>query len=319
MSSIGGYFGLELGSGYEYHKDAIRLNTGRNALEYILIAKKYKKIYLPYFTCDALLEPIGRTGLKIAFYYIDDKFEPDFNYGLLTEEDVFLYTNYFGLKDFFIEGLCKKNINIIIDNAQAFFSKPLKGIDTFYSARKFFGVPDGAYLYTSSVLDITFETDISWGRSEHLLIRLDESAEAGFHKFVENDRSLCNNCIKGMSNLTFRIMDSIDYMKVSTIRRENYLYLFDNLQHQNELNFPLLPDNIPLAFPFLTTFGDLRDVLIKNKIYTPQYWDSVFKQVPDTSIEYNYAKNIVYLPVDQRLKKEDLDFIIKIIKNEYKR
>jgi hypothetical protein len=33
--SIGGYFELELSRGEEYHSDAIRLNTGRNAFEYI--------------------------------------------------------------------------------------------------------------------------------------------------------------------------------------------------------------------------------------------------------------------------------------------
>ena len=32
--SIGGYFELELPQGEEYHKNAIRLNTGRNAFEY---------------------------------------------------------------------------------------------------------------------------------------------------------------------------------------------------------------------------------------------------------------------------------------------
>ena len=46
MNAIGGYFGLELDKENEYHSEAIRLNTGRNALEYILISGFYKKIYL---------------------------------------------------------------------------------------------------------------------------------------------------------------------------------------------------------------------------------------------------------------------------------
>ena len=40
---IGGYFGLELLDNGEFHKNAIRLNTGRNALEYILQSNRYKK------------------------------------------------------------------------------------------------------------------------------------------------------------------------------------------------------------------------------------------------------------------------------------
>lgn len=62
--SIGGYFGLELQKKKEYHQNAIRLNTGRNAFEYILRAKNYTKVYLPYYTCDVMLEPINKLNLK---------------------------------------------------------------------------------------------------------------------------------------------------------------------------------------------------------------------------------------------------------------
>ena len=46
MNSIGGYFELELQRGKEYHEHAVKLNTGRNALKYILKVKEYEKIYL---------------------------------------------------------------------------------------------------------------------------------------------------------------------------------------------------------------------------------------------------------------------------------
>ncbi len=59
----------------------------------------------------------------------------------------FLCTNYFGIKDEFITSLSKQVSNLIVDNAQSFFSNPIENIDTFYSPRKFFGVSDGAYLY----------------------------------------------------------------------------------------------------------------------------------------------------------------------------
>lgn len=41
---------------------------------------------------------------------------------------------------------------IILDNTQSFFQKPISGIDTIYSCRKYFGVPDGAYLSTNILL-----------------------------------------------------------------------------------------------------------------------------------------------------------------------
>ena len=75
MNAIGGYFELELAKGEEYHKDAIRLNTGRNAFEYILRAKAYKKVYLPFYTCDVMLEPIKKLNIKYEFYSIRNNFE----------------------------------------------------------------------------------------------------------------------------------------------------------------------------------------------------------------------------------------------------
>ena len=47
QKAIGGYFSLELPYNEygEYHRDAIRLNTGRYCLEYVLRVKKYTKIF----------------------------------------------------------------------------------------------------------------------------------------------------------------------------------------------------------------------------------------------------------------------------------
>ena len=57
MQAIGGYFELadyEQGDGFP-HQDGILLNTGRNALEYILrCIGEVKRVYLPYYTCEVV-------------------------------------------------------------------------------------------------------------------------------------------------------------------------------------------------------------------------------------------------------------------------
>jgi len=78
MKEIGGYFEL---ADYEQadnfpHKKGILLNTGRNALEYILRSiKKIKCLYLPYYTCEVVLEPINRLGIPYRCYHINSQFE----------------------------------------------------------------------------------------------------------------------------------------------------------------------------------------------------------------------------------------------------
>jgi hypothetical protein len=218
MNAIGGYFSLEIDKKSEYHSEAIHLNTGRNALEYILVSRCYKKIYLPHYTCDSLLEPIRKLGLLHEFYFINEKFEPIFDFSLIKEDECFLYTNYFGLKDDFIYTLKIRCANLIIDNAQAFYAEPLEYTDTFYSPRKFFGVADGAYLYTTKIIETELERDISYGRFAHLLRRVDVSAENGYSFFINNDKSLSNMPIMRMSKLTQKILSSIDYEDIAACR-----------------------------------------------------------------------------------------------------
>ena len=317
MKAIGGYFGLELNKGEEYHENAIKLNTGRNALEYILLVNNYKKVFLPFFTCDVLLEPLNKLNIEVAFYSINKLFEPIFDYSRVKEDEAFLYTNYFGLKDNYIKRLAVNCKNLIIDNAQSFYSKPLQGIDTFYSPRKFFGVPDGAYLYCNRQLDIDLEQDISYNRFEHLLRRIDISAEDGYPYFKENDNSLSNQPIKEMSNLTQSLLRTIDYKKPIQIRKDNFNFLHKNLKDSNKLNLDEFSFISPMVYPYWTENEKLKQRLLENKIYTPTYWPNVKEWSKQNSLENTLVNEVIYLSVDQRQTEKELNRIVKIIKNEY--
>ncbi len=313
-TAIGGYFGLELPFLKEYYENQIRLNSGRNALEYILIANEYEKIYIPFFTCDVLLEPLKKVKIKFQFYNIDENFEPIINFNLIENNAVFLYTNYFGLKDDFIEMLTKKCANLIIDNAQSFFSEPLQGVDTFYSPRKFFGLPDGAYLFSNKVLKDKFKKDNSINRFSHLLKRIDNSAEDGYSDFAKNDLSLVNQPILEMSNLTKRLLQSIDYEYISNKRISNFNYLHENLKHLNKLNLNKNKNQVPLVYPLWTENEKLIIILNQNKIYTATYWPNVLHCTNEEMLEHKLTKQLIHLPVDQRYSKVELDFIIDLIK-----
>jgi hypothetical protein len=313
MKAVGGYFELELSKTPEYHPKAIKLNSGRSAFQYVLEAKQYKKVYLPYYTCDVLLEPVQRLGLSFEYYSINRNFEAEFDFSDLRSHCCFLYTNYFGLKDDYIKLLATKCGNLIIDNAQAFFAlPPAPGVDVFYSPRKFFGVPDGGYLYTNKLNSRKFRKDVSYKRVEHLLIRSELTAEDGYSAFLENERSFSKTDITKMSGLTENLLKNINYGQIAAERRKNFLFLHRNLKELNEINFEINPTQVPLSYPFYSNDPALRERLIRNKIYTPQYWDNVLKVAAAGSVEYDYALNLIHLPVDQRLERRDLDRIIKI-------
>ncbi|MBD5357948.1 MAG: hypothetical protein HDR88_13220 [Bacteroides sp.] len=324
MKAIGGYPELELRKGEHYHKDAIKLNTARNCLEYILLARKYRKVYVPYYTCDAVLEPFSKPSLrqtKTEFYHITEELKP----ALLPElkdGEAFLYTNYFGLMQNTVEGLTEIYGNrLIVDNSQAFFDMPYPRIDTFYSARKFFGIPDGSYLYTDAVLEdyngSEIETDRSFDRMDALLKRIDLGAESGYGDFQAIEHNLCLQPIKKMSRLTEAILSSIDYEQVKKRRQENYETLNFALAGINSIALEFNEKTVPLCYPLLDASSSLRRYLIAEKIFVPTYWPNVQKYCTENSLEYELVKNLVPLPIDQRYENNDMKRITLKILGEH--
>ena len=193
MKEIGGYFELQLHKGEHYHQGAILLNTARNCLEYILRAKKYKKIYIPYLNSEVIWEPIKKLGIEYEFYSVDFRIDPIFNKELVKDE-VFLYSDIYGIKCETVKKLTTRfGKQLIVDNTHAFFSKPYEGIDTIYSPRKFFGLPDGAYLYTDVLLSEEFDKDDAIPHMTHLMKRIESgNASEGYNDYL----SYINNYAK---------------------------------------------------------------------------------------------------------------------------
>lgn len=315
MKEIGGFFEIELNKGSEYHNNAIRLNTARSCIQYILQSKKYKKIHIPYYICESVLQPIHAEKVDYEYYSIDEEFMPKL-YKEVPETEVVLYVNYFGLCDHNVKKLVNVYKNIIVDNTQAFFSEPLLNIDTIYSARKFFGVADGAYLYTDIKLSKTFDVDTSYQRMEFLLKRADFSANQAYDLFQKNELSLNNSGIKYMSNLTKALMSSIDYEKSKKNRNQNFLYLHEKLAQFNKLSFNISSVDAPMVYPLLLENDKIKKLCIHKKIYVATYWKEVIDKVTKDSFEYACSNYLLPLPIDQRYDIDDMKKMINIIRGE---
>ena len=310
---IGGYFELELPHGQEFHSKAIALNSGRFCLEYLLRCRKCKKVFIPYFTCDSVIEPIIKLGIDYEFYHIDKEYciVDDIK---LAEDEALLYTNYWGLHNEYCEILAAHyGKQLILDYTQAFFSNPIRGIDTFYSCRKYFGVPDGGYLYTDAVADFEIKQDESYLRLNSLVKRIDISTEAGYKDFHNVETSFLDMPIRRMSKLTKRLMQSIDYERAAQQRIDNY-NTFKAALGGKELHY----GEVPMIFPYESAEGQqLRQHLIANKVFVAKYWPNVDEWTEEETVERWMANHILPLPIDQRYNKEDMNRIIEII-NRYK-
>jgi hypothetical protein len=316
MKEIGGYFGLEQLVSNEYYSDLISFNNGRNALLYLLKAKNIKKLYIPYYLCNSVSDMCSRNDYKFEYYNIDDEFMPVFN-RLLNNDEYLYIVNYYGqLTDEKVIDLKRQYLQIILDNIQAFFQKPVAGIDTIYSCRKFFGVPDGGYLSTHTRRNEELEIDVSRDRMTHILGRYEGAALDYYSYFQNNDASFKIEPLKYMSKLTHNILGAIDYERVRKIRNENYAYLDSELGGQNKLN--LIASDGAFAYPFYVENGiDIRKALAQKKIYIPTLWPNVLADTPEDWIEHDYAVNILPLPCDQRYGIEDMKYLVVSLKKYF--
>lgn len=306
MKEIGGYIELDTYTGKMLYEDGIKLNCGRNALAYLIKAKNIKKLYMPKFMCDSNDKVLFDNGVKIIYYDIGLDFKP-----IIKSWDGWLYVvNYYGqLSNDYLKMLGK---NIIIDNAQAYFQKPINGVDTLYTCRKFFGVADGAILYTDKKMEIK-DRDESFSRMNFLLGRFERSAGEFYKEYVENNHLFRNEPIKKMSKLTENLLCAIDYDMVKKRRTENFSYLHYRLKEINKLNLKV-PEGAFMYPLYVQNGNKIRQILQRKKIFIPTLWPAVFNKCESAENEYLMAENILPLPVDQRYSEKEMEYMVNEIK-----
>lgn len=313
MKEIGGYFELDEFISNEYYTDLISLNNGRNALLYILKAKKIRKLYIPYLLCDSIRDMLIKYGYEFEQYNVDYDFMPIFNKKLLEDEYIDIVNYYGQITSEKVINLKHKYKNIILDNTHAFFQKPIENIDTIYSCRKFFGVPDGSYLSTDRIINENLETDISKERMIHILGRYEGKASEYYSFYSENDESYSKEELKYMSRLTHNILGAINYEKVRKVRNRNFSFLKNELGKFNKLKL-IVPDGA-FCYPLYVKDGEhSRKMLAKKKIYIPTLWPNVLDGMSKNTLEYQYVSNILPIPCDQRYSIEDMSKIINNLK-----
>lgn len=308
VKEIGGYFSLEKGKDSYEFKNGVYLNSARNALAYIVRLYSIREIYVPYYTCPVLWTILENEHVILHFYDLNMLFLPSCD---IPAEAFVLYTNYFGICANNVRKMGKKFKNLIVDNAQAFYSPP-SGLASLYSPRKFFGLPDGGVAVCDGRLACSFDTDISYTRCMHLLKRVDSGAAAAHEEFKNNEDVLEGQPVKYMSRLTRHMMHTVDYAYARRRRIENFMYLHRRFAAVNTLRMKSFEDAVPLAYPLAVNDPELRGKFIKNRIYVPTYWKGVEEKAPRGSYAAYLSKGILPLPVDQRYGKDDMERIVRV-------
>jgi hypothetical protein len=313
MRPIGGFFELELPSeGKHYHPDAIGLSTGRACLGVFNDQVKPKKVFVPYYTCDATYHPFQLRDIPLSYYEIKVDLEPLF-LPQLNEGEYFLYTNYLGVKEDYVLKLREYyGSQLLVDNTHCFFQKGYEGIWSFTSARKHFGIPDGAFLYSGSKLEANFPAFEGITLSPYFNRFLGNQALA-FQQYQEYEASL--NCkIHGISHYSERMLGVVDFEKVREKRIENFNYLQDTLKDQNQLG--VMDSQSPFCYPLWPKKEIKHRDFHQNKVFIPSYWKEIQSRInSENSFSVALSNQLLPLPIDHRYGKEEMDRMIEIVQS----
>lgn len=296
-----------------------------------------KTVLLPEYICESVIRCFEKS--RIIFYHIDDKFDID-------EQDLFSKLNdsvgvvyichYYGflqdvnlLKEIYHK-VTRVGALMIEDTTQSFFSgQKLIGDVGVMSIRKWMPVSQGGILYAEKTGVLDEENYLKLGKSNQ-----DERALGMFLKgiFLKNlcdtnrvyrdiferyeDRLDKQVVVEKMSDLARLQIECVDIPNMIRKRKENEKYLSDALQSMNiSLIRCYSEGECPFALPLRVRKRDLfRKYLLENHVYCAVHWPTDSFMVPERKQAKDNAEQLISLPIDQRYGRDEMDYMIDIIK-----
>lgn len=334
----GGYLPLELNNGEEYFKEEhrlIRFNSIKSGITFAISKVRPKRVLVPFYYCPTTIEHI-RKVCDISFYHVDEQLCP-FDYEAFREDDrtdvVIILVDYFGTRYEEIVELANKisKATILLDFAHDFYAKPLirSNVYNLYSAKKFFGVPDGSYVVSH---DITcYDTEkykklsMSGDYNSYLIESYEKGTNAAYLKKKDADKIIASR-YDTMSILARGLLKNVNYARVRERRISNFNILNNSLSMYNHYSIDNSRQYPAYYYPLMVADMDdiicerIKNTIVNNKIYIPTMWVGDALRVEGLPYEKRFTSRFIFLPIDQRYNIDDMIYIservIRVI-NEY--
>jgi hypothetical protein len=314
MSAIGGFLPLEIApAGDLYHAAAAALTSGRACWHVILRTCRPSRVHLPFYICDAVLQPLRAAATPFAFYRLDDALQPDLD-GDPAAGELLLVVNYFGIMTAIVDSYAETHADrVVVDDTQAFFRRGTAHAWSFNSARKFFGVPDGAFLYGPAAGIDSLPPSAS-ADCDHLLTRLAGDDETAWELFKAHEARIDIEP-RAMSVLSARLLGASDMAGARCRRVLNFEVLHRRLGRLNTLPISIeMAGEGPMCYPFLPAHDVDRDRLSRLGIFVPVLWPEIaHRREAGFDRERLLARRLLPLPIDQRYRQDDMNRVADAI------
>ncbi len=314
IKEFGGCLPLRINPQTPYFSEGesiLALNSEYTAFWYALKKLAPRCVHIPHYASGVWDKIADEIGVEHKHYHIGENFLPtDVD---ADENDAVFLINYHGLCSEYIKNAPYKNK--IIDNSMVFFEAPImqENVYNIYCARKFFAVPDGAYLISKSISDgdNVFDTDISYKRARMLLRSLELGPGEAYKEQQTNEQELVSSR-KSMSVLTRKLLECVDYEKEKHARIRNFNTLHNLLKQHNKIPCDFIEDSAPQFYPLLVS-ADIRSLLIDKKIYIPLMWRKTLSEEFESLAEKIFSERLISLPIEPDYSESDMEYLAKTV------
>lgn len=302
-----------------------------------------KRVLLPAYTCQTVIEPFLQLGCEVCFYSICKNLRID-SQSILDatnrfNPDIVVAHPYYGM-DFddgetdVLRQIKAKGCSLIVDITQCIFSNVRLYFADYYvgSYRKWFGCPDGAFL---EPLNGDFDADIcEYADNQDFVSRQTDAMYLRGIYFQTNDEIVKQISIKlnkeavhsisqeivphRMADFSLMMMENEDMDFNQFQRMRNYKTLFQGLR--NCSNCTVVCSDLaqittaPLYFPiYVENRAEMQKRLAQQHIYAPVLWPVCNSAVLINETIAFIFSHLLAIPCDQRYDEKDMDKIINVI------
>ena len=294
---------------WNFGKDTKFVLSGRTAIFYILknilLEKNVKKAYLPSYSCKSMEIAFIDLGIEVEYYDVYFNENLKYNIDLENDSDIFFAMNYFGYSETNMEEYIKKFKEkgkiVIEDITHSILSKKRYSEYSDFliaSLRKWFPISSGAIavnLKESFILKLSENTneklvtlkDLAMENKRNYINKYEENnildsqkdKDIFLKQYSESNKILENDYQNyKIDENSYKLLMGIDIEEIIKKRRENAKLIYEKLS--KNLNIKFLVNNFKeddclLFVPIILNNkirDNLRDFLIKNKVYLPIHW-----------------------------------------------
>lgn len=317
--------------------------SGRTALTAIILdlkCKGKKKVALPEYCCESMIEPFLRQGMEVCFYPVwRDESGLKFELETGNAYDAVLLVDFFGymseeMKEAVLQSQ-KQGKSVILDVTHAVFleNKTCDADYVFGSYRKWTAVEAGFVLgkYAANLnsweCNVTGKTYLAL-RNQARAIKTEfvtgdyvneDQRRAQLSLFAKAEEYLDQEYLSDTDEENKRLIASLDSEYISKRRKENAKFIYGCLP---QLKFcqPMFPrlseDNVPLTVPILLTNGQrdsLRAYLRECGIFCPIHWPLTEMHIVGDGALKIYESELS-LVCDQRYSITDMTFMMEKVR-----